>query len=129
MARPLHIGVTARRVRIDAPAADGSGSEEKVTNLGPGFRYRIFWSPDSKRLAFIDQAMKIYLFERESKKLTSIDKGTALSHGGLVEFKVSWSADSRWMAFARDLDSRNNAIFLYDTQKEVLRQVTSGYYS
>ncbi len=110
-------------------AADGSGAEEKATNLGPGFRYRIFWSPDSKKLAFIDQAMKIYLFERASRKLTFIDKGKALFHGGLVEFKVSWSADSRWMAFARDLDSRSNAIFLYDTQKGALRQVTSGYYS
>jgi tricorn protease len=109
--------------------ADGSGSEEVVTQLGPGFRYQPYWSPDSKKLAFIDQAMKIYLFESDSKKLTCIDKGTAMTHGALNDFHVSWSADSRWMAFSRDLRTRSNAIFIYDTQKGALHQVTSGYFS
>src|SRR5665811_2471790 len=35
----------------------------KLTNYGPGFRYNLFWSPDSKKLAFIDKAMKIQIFD------------------------------------------------------------------
>ena len=34
--------------------ADGSGQEEVLTQFGPGFRYRPFWSPDSKKIVFID---------------------------------------------------------------------------
>ena len=35
--------------------ADGSGPERKVTSLGPGFRYQPQWSPDSRKLSFIDR--------------------------------------------------------------------------
>ena len=35
--------------------ADGTGTEKTVTTLGPGYRYPVQWSPDSARLAFIDQ--------------------------------------------------------------------------
>src|SRR5262249_40276907 len=42
-------------------SADGAGAERKVTSLGPGFRYAPQWAPDSKKLAFIDQTMRIRL--------------------------------------------------------------------
>ena len=35
----------------------GGGSERQVTKLGPGFRYAPYWSPDSKKIVFADQAM------------------------------------------------------------------------
>ena len=35
--------------------ADGTGTEKAVTTLGPGYRYPVQWSPDSARLAFVDQ--------------------------------------------------------------------------
>ncbi len=43
--------------------ADGSGEERTITKLGPGFRYEPFWSPDSKKIAFIDQAMRIHVVD------------------------------------------------------------------
>src|SRR5206468_3601407 len=36
-------------------AVDGSSEEQTLTKLGPGFRYTPIWSPDSKKLAFIDK--------------------------------------------------------------------------
>ena len=110
-------------------AADGSGTEEKLTSLGPGFRYRPFWSPDSKKLVFIDQTMTIQMFDRDTGRTTRIDQGFWMYQGGLNNFRVSWSPDSRWVAYARGLDNRNGAIFLFDTQDGVLHQATSGYYS
>jgi tricorn protease len=32
------------------------GTEKKLTSMGAGFRYNIYWSPDSKKMAFVDQA-------------------------------------------------------------------------
>ncbi len=110
-------------------AADGSETEEKVTSLGPGFRYRLYWSPDSKKIAFIDQMKTIYIYDRERRRTVEIDRDQWRSHGGLNGFTVSWSADSRWLAYARGLDNRNGAVFLYDTQAGQLHQVTSGYYA
>jgi tricorn protease len=108
--------------------ADGSGEARTVTSLGPGFRYRPFWSPDSKKIAFVDQSMAINLCDVESGKVTAIDKGLYMFEGALEGFTVSWSADSRWLAYSRDVDARRNAaVFLYDTKAGALHQVTSGY--
>ena len=42
--------------------------EEKLTSLGEGYRYKIFWSPNSKALAFIDQTMTIYVYDMNKDK-------------------------------------------------------------
>jgi tricorn protease len=108
--------------------ADGSGSEESLTKLGPGFRYRPSWSPDSKKIVFIDQAMRVQLYDLDKKETLEIDRERWLYHGGLSNFKVSWSKDSRWIAFAHDLENQHTAIALYDTKKNEKHMVTSGYY-
>ncbi len=108
--------------------ADGSGTEEKVTSFGPGFRYRPWWSPDSRKLAFVDQTMTIWIYDRDAKRATRVDKGLYMYEGQLEGFVPSWSADSRWLAYARDEDNRHHAIHLYDTKTGTGRQVTAGYY-
>ncbi len=108
--------------------ADGSGAEEKVTSLGPGFRYTAYWSADSKKLAFIDQAMKIRIYDVAVKKVIEVDQSPDwISHGGLEPFRFQWSPDSRWLAYARPASTSNNAIFLYNTKAGKLHQATSGY--
>jgi tricorn protease len=108
--------------------ADGSGAEQVLTKLGAGFRYRPFWSPDSKKLVFIDQAMRIHLYDLEKKEIAEISKQLWLYEGGLERFKVNWSKDSRWLAYDQDLENRHSAIALYDTKEHQNHVVTSGYY-
>jgi tricorn protease len=55
-------------------SADGAGSERKVTSLGAGFRYPPQWAPDNKKLAFIDQAMRIRVYDDATGKVTDVDK-------------------------------------------------------
>lgn len=109
--------------------AGGTGGEQKLTSLGTGFRYRLSWSPDSRKLAFVDQAMRIRIFDRDSGKLTEVDRGLYMFHGDLNAFRVSWSADSRWLAYSRSLNMASTAIFLFDLQNGERHQVTSGYYA
>lgn len=108
--------------------ADGSGAEQVLTQFGPGFRYRPLWSPDSKKLVFIDQSMRIYLYDLEKKEAMPIGKELWLYEDGLERFKVSWSKDSRWIAYEQDLQNRLTAIALYDTKEGQNHTVTSGYY-
>ncbi|MGE0455105.1 MAG: PDZ domain-containing protein [Vicinamibacteria bacterium] len=110
-------------------AADGSGEERKLTTLGPGFRYRIFWSPDSKQVAFADNKMRINVCDVASGQVTSIDKANYFFQGNLQSFRASWSADSRWLAYARDLENGQSAVVLYDTKSAARHQVTSGFYN
>ncbi len=108
--------------------ADGTGEPRTVTKLGPGFRYHIYWSPDSRRVAFIDQAMRIHTVDVASGTDKVIDHANYFYEGNLQAFKASWSADSRWLSYARDLEQPATAIFIYDTQTARSQQVTRGFY-
>ena len=105
------------------------GPETLHTKPTAGYRYLPQWAPDSRKLAFIDQAMRIHLHDFDSGETREIDKGLWWYHGALENFRVSWSADSRWLAYARGLDHSHDAVFIYDTNEKLTRQVTTGYYS
>lgn len=109
--------------------ADGSGAERQVTHLGPGFRHRIFWSPDGKRVVFADQAMRINLCDLDTGQVKVMDKGLFLFNDPLEEFRASWSPDSRWVAYPRDHINRNTVVVLYDTQTGQRHDVTSPFYN
>ncbi len=105
------------------------GTARKVTNLGPGFRYNIFWSPDNKKVVFADQTMNINVCDVATGQTKAIDKGLWLYQGDLENFSVSWSADSRYVTWSRGMDNRNSAIFIYDTQNDNKTQVTNDFYN
>jgi tricorn protease len=107
--------------------ADGSSEEKTLTQLGPGYRYTPFWSPDSSKIAFIDNEQVIQVYNFENDTVSKVDEGLWMFEGALRNFEVSWSSDSRWLAYSRGLDNRNNAIFLYDTNSGESHQVTAGF--
>src|SRR6188474_423321 len=102
--------------------------KKKLTDYGPGYRYRPFWSPDSKKIAFIDKAMRIKIFDITTHQTTEVDRALRYTHGNLEFFTVSWSPDSRWMAYARDLENQHNAIYMYDYTDKKNHPVTHGFY-
>jgi tricorn protease len=116
-------------LRAAERTVEQKSEEQTLTTLGPGFRYAPQWSPDSKKILWIDQAMKIWVYDFETKTNRFLDQQKWMYHGALQSFKVSWSADSRWLAYAGDLDTRNNAVILYDLKNDARHQVTSGFYS
>ena len=109
-------------------AEDGSGEETILTQLDPGFRYRPQWSPDSRKIAFIDFAMRLCIHDLDKKVTTQIEKMRWLYHDELARFTVSWSPDSRWLAYPGDLENDHTAIVIYDTKDAQRHQVTSGFY-
>ena len=64
-----------------------------------------------------------------SGNTVQVDKGLRYSHGNLDGFNCSWSPDSRWLAYRRDLENWHTAIFIYDYNSNKTQQVTSGFYS
>jgi tricorn protease len=108
--------------------ADDPARGETLTHLGPGYRYRPQWSPDSKKLVFIDQAMQIWLHDLAAGRTTVIDRQLWRYHPELEQFRVGWSPDSRWIAYSKDLTNRQTAIALYDCEAGTSHQVTAGFY-
>ena len=74
--------------------------------------------------------MRIHVVDVATGQVANVDKALNWLHGNLAGFRVSWSADSRWMAYSRDLPNSQNAIFIYDARTGgAPHQVTSGYYN
>jgi len=103
--------------------------EKTLTSLGEGYRYKLFWSPNSKSLAFIDQSMTIFIYDMDKDKTTKVDQQKWMYEGDLENFSVNWSSDSRYLAYSKELDSRTNALSIYDTKEKKTHQVTAGYYN
>ena len=111
---------------------DMSGNEppKTITNLEKGYNYTMFWSPDSKKIAYINQAMQINYIDVASGKVKNVDKGKYMLHYNLSGFKASWSPDSKWFTYARGTDnSLTSAIFVYSLAKDKVLQLTSGFYT
>ncbi|MDE3056743.1 MAG: PD40 domain-containing protein [Bacteroidota bacterium] len=102
--------------------------EKKLTSYGAGFRYHIYWSPDSKKMAFIDKAMNIFIYDLDKNSTTKVDREEYYYEGDLENFTVSWSSDSRWLAYAKDMNNRHGAIYIYDVKENQAHEVSSGYY-
>ena len=108
---------------------ENSGYGKKLSSYGAGYRYQIYWSPDSKKMAFIDNSMNVYIYNIDDDKTTKVDKERSMYEGGLENFSVSWSPDSRWLAYQKDTENSHSAISLFDTKDGKFHQVTSGYYN
>lgn len=109
--------------------AEAAKPAEKVTNRNRGYGYKLYWSPDSKKIAFIDEKNDIYVLDVASKALTlAANTAWNLGHGSRQGYPIEWSPDSKWIAFHHGLENANNALFVYHLEKQEKQQLTSGFY-
>jgi tricorn protease len=98
----------------------------RVIDLGPdpSFFYSPRWSPDSKHIAFSDKHLHLWYVDVAGGKPVKIDTGLRGSFGPGTE--VSWSPDSQWIAYTRDLENQLHAVFLYSLATHTSTQITDG---
>jgi len=109
---------------------EGNQKPKTITNFSKGFNYSIYWSPDSKKIVYVDQSMSINYLDIDSGQVTQIDQGKYMYEGNLRDFRASWSPDSKWLAYSRIADNpATSAIFVYHATSGNLTQLTSGFYS
>ncbi|HNP35940.1 MAG TPA: S41 family peptidase [Woeseiaceae bacterium] len=106
-----------------------TGTVEQLTDFKAGFRYRPFWSPDGKYIAFIDQQEIVWIATVKDRSLQKVDQGHWRYHWDLPQFRVSWSPDSQWLTYSRAGQNRNQAIYVYNVGSRKLEQLTSAFYS
>lgn len=112
-------------VKADAPKA-APDAPRKLTDLGPGFRFNPVWSPDSKRICFVDRSGGIFMTDVAAAVTTRVD--TDPNSG---QQPVAWSHDSAWLAYSRSDDHNNNeCIWLYNVATGDRHRVTDpSFYS
>ncbi len=102
----------------------------QLTKREKGFGYKLFWSPNSKKIAFIDETNDISIIDVESGDVTIAGNyNWNVGHGSRFGFPISWSPDSKWITFSEGLDNSNSAVFIYNLENKKLSQVSSGFYN
>jgi tricorn protease len=101
----------------------------QMTTRGKGFGYQVYWSPDSKKIAFIDETNDISILDVESKEIiVAGNYRWNYGHGGRYGYPIAWSPDSKWISYTEGLDNTHNGIFLYKLEDQKAYQVSSGFY-
>ncbi len=112
--------------RLDIRDQQGEGAVRHVS-LGdpPSFFYDPVWSPDSHKIAYSDKRLALWLVDLANGARAHIDDDY---YGGFGphRFGATWSPDSRWLAYARELKSGLHAIFVYSLEQHRSFQVTDG---
>ena len=82
------------------------------------------WSPDGAQILLEDNHQNLWSIEVASGKAIKID--TDNYPDPFRQFDATWSPDSRWVAYSKNLPSHLRAIFLYSTVDKKTTQVTDG---
>jgi tricorn protease len=90
----------------------------------PAYYFHPVWSPDSKKIAFYDNRLRSYVLDLTSGKLSQV--GEPDVWGGFTDqtHGMSWSPDSRWLAFVRYMPNHLHSVMLYSTEKGASFPVT-----
>lgn len=91
----------------------------------PSYYFDAKWSPDSKRIAFRDNRLKIWILDTTTGKLWTVDDQNVFGGFSNQSYELAWSPDSKWLAYERSVENHLHAIMLYSVDSGKSTQVTS----
>jgi tricorn protease len=97
----------------------GKDKEQQITSGYKGFKFAPAWSPDSKRLAWADKDLRLWYVDMGDKKPVEVDRG---KFNEIVNY--TWSPDSKWIAYDKQLASGVSVVYLYSTADKKITAVT-----
>jgi tricorn protease len=109
-------------------AAQPGAAEVKKFSLAaePAYYFAPKWSPDSKRIAFHDNRLNIYVLDTVSGKLSIINGKDVFGGFSEASYDLAWSPDSKWIAYPRSLADHLHALFLYSLDSGKSTQFTDA---
>lgn len=93
----------------------------------PSFYYSPTWSPDSTKIAYADKHLGLYYIDIAAAHPHAVKMAEQPYESFSPNpFQGSWSPDSRYVAYTKQLPSFLHAIFVYDTREGRSYQITDG---
>lgn len=100
---------------------------EKIRRLtlgdSPGYYSSPGWSPDSTKIAYLDNKLNLWVLDVASGNNRKVDTRTYRGRGTMA---ANWSPDSKWLTWARDLDTHFFAVFVHSLESGKTSQITDG---
>lgn len=93
---------------------------------GNGFYQNPEWSPDGKRISYVDNSMTLFVIELESGEVTKIASEYYYGPSAPARPGHSWSPDSRYIAYTLNTRSYMRQVFVHDVEAETSHPVTDG---
>ena len=101
---------------------DGQGAEQQITSGHTGFMFQPAWSPDSSKIAWADQTLRLWYVDLKDKGKKPIEVDRA-KFAEIVNY--NWSPDSKWLAYDKNLDTGLSVVYLYGLADQKITAVTS----
>ncbi len=91
---------------------------------GAGFYRDLKWSPDEKRVSFLDNSYSLYVLELESGRATRIAENQYFGHSPFISH--NWSPDSQWLAYTQNSNGLIQVVHVYSIAQRKTLRITDG---
>lgn len=105
---------------------EGKAKPRIITLSGAGFYANIHWSPDSKKICFVDNSRTLYILDITLGTSKKIDSDEMYAPGVFRELFGDWSSDSRWIAYNKVLESNFRQTFVYSVDQGKSFPISDG---
>ena len=96
---------------------EGNSQPQIIKLNGSGFYAYIHWSPDSKKIAFVDNGRRLYVADIASGKTTKIAEDSNFVPGVFRELFGSWSSDANHIAYTTIAETNFQQAFIYSVSE------------
>ena len=103
---------------------DGSADAKSYPLKGAGFYERATWSPDSKKLAFIDNSRTLSWIDLDTGLVKKV--ASEAIYGPVNTMSFDWSPDSRWLAYTLTNAASFQTLRIYSVAKDNSRTLNDG---
>lgn len=89
----------------------------------PSFYWDLVWSPDSRKLAFPDRRLGLWLVDVAAESAVRVDSST---YSAQESWSANFSPDSRFLTYWKRMKNRAGEVFIYDLAQKKSFPVTDG---
>ncbi len=92
---------------------EGGTNPKTIKLTGSGFYANIHWSPDSKKLAFVDNGRRLYVTNLNSGITIKIAEDASYVPGAFRDLFGSWSADGNFISYTTITETNFERAWVY----------------
>lgn len=107
-------------------AASGKGETKTIALTGTGYFESLVWSPDSTKLAYIDNSETLYWLDVAGGRVEKVAAVPVYEPRDLCALRAAWSPDSRWIAYALNNNAAYHTVYVYSLETKKSTAVTDG---